>query len=255
MAKKSQPAANSRQDKIKAAQKASGSGVNKITIAGIVVILAIIAVVGGVIWNQISSEQAAGSGNTEPPAGATVEGGYRAFADVTPVDGAPTVDLYEDFQCPVCGTMEANLGETINELASAGEIILNYHVMNFLDAATGAEQSTPVANAAFCAADQGKWQEYHDAAFAGQITEGQSATIEDLTGFATTAGLSGTELETWTACAEAGKYDAYINDSNEQAGTDGVTGTPTMRINGEDFPTPHAATPEQLTAAVEAATE
>lgn len=249
--------ATDRQAKIQAAQKATGTGgANKITIAGVVVILAIIAVVGGVIWSQKSAEDAVGSGNTSPPAGATVAEGYRSFADVTLKPGAPTVTVFEDFQCPACRDLEAILGTTIADLAESGDIKLNYHVMNFLDDATGAKQSTPVANGAFCAADQGKWQAFHDAAFSGQYTEGTSVTQEQVAAFAKTAGVP--DLSAWEACTSAGKYTAYINDSNESAGKLGVTGTPTIRINDQMYSGQTLAplgTPEGFTKAVQDATK
>lgn len=251
--------ANSRQAKIQAAQKASGGGgANKITIAGIVAVLAIIAIVGGVIWSQQKSKTNAGSGNTKPPAAATVDGGYRAFADVSAKPNAPVVTVFEDFQCPACKGMESAIGSTISGLAKSGDIQLNYHLMNFLDDKTGAKQSTPVANAAFCAADQGKWQEFHDAAYAGQIAEGQSISTAQLEAFAKTAGLTGTALEDWRKCSDAGKYNAYIADSNNSAGKAGVTGTPTIKIGDTmysgDTLAP-LATPEAFTKAIADATK
>lgn len=221
-----------RQAKIQAVQKAtSTSGANKITIAGIVAILAIFAVVGGVIWSQKNSEKQAGSGNQSPPANATVEAGFRSLSDVTLKSGAPTITIYEDFQCPACKAFEAQMGSTIVELATSGDIELKYHIMNFLDGKTGAKQSTPVANAAFCAAEQGKFQEFHDAAYAGQIAEGTSVTKDQLTAFAETAGVS--DLAAWTTCSDAGKYDYYIDQSNASAGQQQVTGTPTLKINDQ----------------------
>ncbi|GAA1787443.1 MAG: DsbA family protein [Actinobacteria bacterium] len=242
--------------KIRAAQKATTTtgGANKITIAGIVAILAIIAVVGGVIWSQKSSETDAGSGNPNPPAGATVADGYRAFADVTLKAGAPTLTIFEDFQCPVCGQFEAAAGAAVEELAKAGDVKLQYHIMNFLDGKFNVKQSTPIANGAFCAADQGKWQEFHDAAYKSQAEEGKSVTKDQLTGYATAAGLSGTALEKWTACSDAGKYNAYIANSNDAAGKAGVGGTPTVRLNGKDIPLATAADPTALKKAVADAT-
>ena len=89
-----------------------------------------------------------------------------------PAAGAPTVDLYEDFQCPICAQFEAALGSTFQDLAAQGKLKLNYHVLNFLDDKTGAKNSTPAANGAFCAAADGKFQEFHNAVFASQVAEG-----------------------------------------------------------------------------------
>ena len=86
--------------------------------------------------------------------------------------GAPTVDLYEDFQCPICAQFESALGSTFQDLAAQGKLKLNYHVLNFLDDKTGAKNSTPAANGAFCAASLGKFQEFHNAVFTSQVRRG-----------------------------------------------------------------------------------
>lgn len=240
--------------KIKAAQKATSTGgANKITIAGIVAILAIIAVVGGVIWSQKGAEKDAGKGNTNPPAGATVAEGYRAFGNVTAKAGAPTVTVYEDFQCPICAQLESAVGATLGELGTAGDIVLRYHVMNFLDDKFSVKQSTPVATGAFCAADQGKFMEFHDAAFAGQHPEAQSIPEASLDAFATKAGVP--DITAWKACVKAGKYDSYVAASNNSAGEQGVTGTPTVKINGTVADLGTIATPEGLRKAVADATK
>ncbi len=96
--------ANARQAKIQAAQKSGGGGANKIVVATVVVVVAIIAVVAGVIWSESSKKDAiTGGGNALPAGVAALGDGYPSFQDVTAAAGAPTLDLYEDFQCPVCG--------------------------------------------------------------------------------------------------------------------------------------------------------
>ena len=142
MAKKTTPPASARQAKIQAAQTSQGGGANKIIVATVVAVVAIIAVVVGVVWSQSQKEAATGN-STAVPAGAAMGQGYPAFADATPVAGAPTVDVYEDFQCPICATFEDALGPTFQDLAKQGKLKLNYHVLNFLDDSTGAKQLHP----------------------------------------------------------------------------------------------------------------
>ncbi len=256
MAKKSSttPPAPSRQAKIQAAQKSGGSGANKIVVATVVVIVAIIAVVGGVVWSQSKQEAAIGT-STAVPAGASMGQGFPAFADVTPVSGAPTMDLYEDFQCPVCKSFEAALGSTIQGLAAQGKLKLNYHVLNFLDDKTGAQNSTPAANGAFCAAADGKFQEFHNAAFADQVAEGEDVTDAQLATWAGAAGITGDALTTWTKSVADGTNTRYVSSVNEAAfKLPGFRGTPTVRINDKDVDISTIATPELLTKAIENAT-
>ncbi|MBM6403780.1 thioredoxin domain-containing protein [Phycicoccus sp. CSK15P-2] len=253
---KGKAASNARQAKIQAAQRSSGAGANKIVVATVVVVVAIIAVVGGVIWMETSKKnQITGGGNAVPPGVSELGAGYPAFSDATVVDGAPTVDLYEDFQCPACKGFEDQLGPTIEDLASSGRIELVYHIKNFLDDNLGNTWSTKAGSAAFCAADAGKFQEFHDQVYANQPTEGDGFTDEQLRGFAETSGITGDALTTWQECYDADKYADYVNSVEEQSFQDEVTGTPTVMIDGEMTDLASIGTPELFTQAVENATK
>ncbi len=256
MAKKSTTsAASDRQAKIQAAQKSQGSGANRIVVATVVVVVAIIAVVGGVVWSQNQKEAATGT-STAVPAGASMGKGYPAFANVTAATGAPTVDLYEDFQCPICAQFEAALGSTFQGLAQEGKLKLNYHVLNFLDDNTGAENSTPAANGAFCAARIDKFKEFHNAVFASQVAEGKDVTDAELGAWATTAGITGDALATWQKCVADGTYPAYVNSVNEAAfKIPKFQGTPTVVIDGTTVDLNSIKTPELLTQAIENASK
>ena len=258
MAKKSTPpAASARQAKIQAAQASSGSGANKIVVATVVVIVAIVAIVAGVIWSQQSKEDSiTGGGNALPTGVGALGEGYPAFQDVTPAGNAPVVDIYEDLQCPACAAFEAALGSTFTGLAQEGKIRLVYHVKNFLDDNLKNDSSTRAANATFCASDVGKFQEFHNLVFQNQpATEGDGFTDEQLKGLATSAGVTGADAETWQACYDADKYVDYVNSVEEASFKDGVRGTPTVRIDGEDVELQSIGTPDLLTQAIENATK
>jgi protein-disulfide isomerase len=255
MAKKTPPSASDRKAKIQAAQKSQGSGANRIVVATVVVIVAIIAVVGGVVWSQSQKEAATGT-STAVPAGTSMGQGYNAFASATPAAGAPTVDLYEDFQCPICAQFESALGPTVQDLASQGKITLKYHVLNFLDDKTGAKNSTPAANGAFCAAADDKFKEFHNAVFASQVTEGDDVTDAELGAWAATAGITGDALTTWQKCVADGTYTKYVTSVNEAAfKIPSFQGTPTLVINGEIADLTKIGTPELLTQAIQNATK
>ena len=257
MAKKPTPsAASARQAKIQAAQSSRGGGANVIVVATVVVVVAIIAVVGGVIWAQSSDQKdATGGANALPPGVSALGAGFPGFADVTPAAGAPTVDLYLDYQCPACASFEAALGPTIHGLAEAGRITLVYHVKNFLDDNLKNDSSTRAANGAFCAADAGRFQEFSDQVFPNQpAREGEGFTDAQLRGFAEAAGISGDALTTWQSCLDAGTYTDYVNSVEAQSFEDGVRGTPTVRINGEIVDLGSIGSPELFTEAVENAT-
>ena len=186
-------------------------------------------------------------GVTDPAAGGVVNAGTAAAS-------APTLEVYEDFQCPSCATVHASLGPTIKELAAAGKVRLVFHPMVFLDDKIGNDASKRVTNAAACAADAGAYLAYHHAAMSNQSSEGKGFSAEQIQQFARDAGLSGAALTTWQACEAAGTYRAYVLASEQTALASGVNGTPTFKVNGRELEL-NTLTPESLSKAVTDATQ
>lgn len=205
-------------------------------IAGVLVAVLAIAGIGVAIWMGVRS-----SGSTEgkAPAGATGEsGGIVVTAADKLKQGAPTVDVYEDFQCPACKQQEQTLGPTLKQLSDTGQIKLVYHMKNFLEknpgmTGLGTTSSTAAANAAACAADAGKFEAYHTALFALQpAREGDGYPEATLNQAAATAGITGGALDTWKQCVKDGKYNGYVQRVDETSAKAGINGTPTFVSNG-----------------------
>ncbi len=249
--------ANARKAKIQAAQQAQGSGPNKILIATVVAVVAIIAVVASVvIASQNSKSAATSTGNAVPAAAGAMGAGFVANKGVTLAPGVPTVDIYEDFQCPVCGQFEGLIGTTVNSLADAGKIKLVYHFKTIIDANFNNDFSLKAANANLCAADVGKFESYHHTVFSNQpATEGSGWTDTQLTAFAQDSGITGTALDTWKACFAAGTYDNYVRSTETASAKKGVNGTPTVFIGNVEQTLANIATPDAFTKAVTAATK
>lgn len=205
-------------------------------IAGVLV--AVLAVVGVslAVWMGVSS-----SGSTEgkAPTGATGEsGGIVVTAADKLQPGAPTVDVYEDFQCPACKSQNQALAPTLQQMSGAGQIKLVYHMKNFLEknpgmTGLGSTSSTAAANAAACAADAGKFMAYHEALFALQPDkEGDGYPEATLKQAAEGAGITGAALETWTQCVKDGTYNGYVERVDEASAKGGINSTPTYVSNG-----------------------
>lgn len=211
-------------------------------VAIIVAIVAVLAIGGAVAYGAIVNRAPDAATARDYPQGATGSaGGIVINADkVKP--GAPTLDIYEDFQCPACKQAEDQLGPEIKKMSQAGEAKVVFHMKDFLDAAIEAQRQVPnpasslrAANAAACAADAGKFEAYHDAIYAKQPQEGAGYSAADLTAVAKTAGLSGSELSTWQTCTNDGKYNDYVKRVEEATAKAGVNKTPTFQVNGKDF--------------------
>ncbi len=203
------------------------------------VVIAVIAGIGAAVFfgNRSTAPDQAATGNANSyPKGATgPTGGIVVNADKVKA-GAPTLDIYEDFQCPACEQLEKAVGPTIKQMSEAGEVKVAYHIKNFLDANLGNDSSTRAGNAAACAADVGAFQAYHDQVYAHPpAKEGDGYTDAQLEQFATGAGISGANLVTWKKCVADKKYDSYIKGVDEATAKAGVNSTPTLQVNGKTF--------------------
>jgi protein-disulfide isomerase len=245
----------SRKDKARAA--APRQGANRAVIGAVVAVLVIVGVVVAILLGSGGSASPGGSTATSSalPAGATGPGGGIVVNPGKARAGAPTLDLYEDFQCPICGQLEKLFGAQIRSMAAAGDMKLVTHTMSFLDDNLKNDSSLRAASAAACAADAGKFGPYHDAVYAGQpAKEGQGYTDAQLQTFATQAGITGSALTTWKQCVKSGQHTAYAQAVQTQSEKDGVFGTPTLKLNGTVLDL-QKLTPAYLTAQVKAATK
>ncbi|MHB8275990.1 MAG: DsbA family protein, partial [Dermatophilaceae bacterium] len=172
----------------KLAAAAPKAGPNPVIIGAVIAAVVIVAVVVAIMFGNTGKSD--GTGGSAQPVGVTGGKGGGILANAaTAKSNAPTLDLYEDFQCPVCGQFEKAMGPSIASMAKAGEIKLVVHTLSFLDTNLKNDSSSRSANAVACAADAGRFLEYHAAVFAGQPTqEGAGYTDAQLTEFATTAG-------------------------------------------------------------------
>ena len=242
----------------KLAAAAPKKGPNPAVIGAVVAALVIVGVVVAIVVGNSNKpgSASAGSAGAAQPAGVIggKDGGIFVNA-ATAKSNAPTLDVYEDFQCPSCAQLEKAIGPKITSMAKAGQIKLVAHTLSFLEDNLGNDSSKRSANAAACAADAGKFLEYHAAVFAAQpAKEGEGYTDAQLTQFAQTAGITGPTLATWQKCTSSGQHDTYVGDVQVASSKAGVNGTPTVMLNGQDI-TKTLQTPEALVAAVTAATK
>lgn len=204
----------------------------------IVLAAVVVFIVGGIIGAVLLSTSGSSNSDASPTAdpNAPLPAGVSAptyGASVGTVE-TPVLDVYEDFQCPACAQLEQTFGPTLAEMVAAGQVKVNYHPMNFLDKNLGNDSSTRAASAFGCAVDAGATQPYHNTVFANQpAQEGVGYTQEQLKAFGAQAGIAGAALDTFNACVDNLTYTDWPSLSNTEAGERGVTGTPTMFLNGE----------------------
>lgn len=161
--------------------------------------------------------------------------------------GPVVVDAYIDFMCPFCKMFEQASGPTLDRLVGEGAISLVYHPMGFLDGLSTSRYSSRAAASSGCAADGGRFMEYTYALFANQPPEGGPGLTDDE--LAEIGAMAGLTDPAFGACVRNGTYldwTAYVTD---RAIERGVSGTPTVLVEGTAVP----ANPQTIVAAVAAA--
>ncbi|GAA1343231.1 DsbA family protein [Saccharothrix algeriensis] len=217
---------------VAAARGAKGDR-TKVVVGVVVVIVLALVVIGGVIWTKSDSA----SGSLTPPtdvagvaAPITREGGVVVVGK----DGAKaTIDVYEDFLCPACGQFKKIYGDQIKHEIEKGTLRVRYHALPFLVRMSEPEgYSRDSANAALCAADQGKFWELHEALFAKQPEEGGPGyTKQELVKLGTDLGITGDEFKT---CVESGAHEKEAQAEMDKArGTSYFEGTPTVAVGDQ----------------------
>jgi len=232
------------------------SGPNVVLIGAVIAVVVVLAVVVAIVIGNNSKPggTTGGSAQSVPLGVVGGTGGGILVNSTPPKSNVPTLDVYADFQCPNCGKFEKAFGPTMAAMAKAGEVKYVVHMMSFLDLNLKNDSSVRATNAAGCAADAGKFGEYASAVFAAQpVQEGAGYTDAQLTEFAKTVGITGPALTTWQKCTTSGQHNQYVADVETASGKAGVTGTPTVKLNGKVI-TDTLTTPEALVAAVKAAT-
>lgn len=136
--------------------------------------------------------------------------------------------LFTDFRCPFCERFFKQAeSQLINDYVKTNKASLVFKHYAFLG-----QQSVWASEAAECAAEQGKFWEYHDWLYNNQAPESDLNyySKENLTKYAGKIGLNTTQF---ASCINSGKYSKKVSNDLAEGQKDGVSGTPTIFINGQ----------------------
>ena len=201
--------------------------------------LGIVVVLGVAVWNTAARMPRQPASPT--PASTTV-GSTKLPSQVSvfasdPVRGAPaaTVTIVEfgDFECPYCAQVAPTLENAISQ--SNGKLKLVWKDFPLPSHA----QAQAAAEAAQCAARQGKFWEYHDALFQAQDN------LSDIM-YLSLAGEVGLNYEAFSSCLTNHATLPLVERNLAEGTSIGVDGTPFFIINGQAVS--GLITPEQLEA-------
>lgn len=213
-------------------------------IGAVVVVAVVLAIVGIAVFAKNSGNSSADSSTAAPnPSAALPTGVYASGTEyeyglptAAVKDGVPTLQLWEDFQCPACGQLEKANGTGIEKLAADGKINLVYRPTTFLDNNLKNDASKRATSAWGCAVDAGKALEFHNYLFANQpANEGDGWTDEQLLQFGSNIGLTGDSLKTYQDCYNTRKYLNWAVNSTDVFNSSGIGGTPSGFLNGNEI--------------------
>jgi protein-disulfide isomerase len=148
---------------------------------------------------------------------------------------APKLEVFEDFQCPICHEFENTSGATVKRLAAQGKVNVLYYPFWLFK-----QQTEPIrgnsqraANAALCA-PANKWIQYHDTIYKHQPQEGSNGfSNKDLIGWGKDLGFDTPQFE---QCVNGGQKQSQVDAmTNYAENTRKVTGTPTVFLNGQSL--------------------
>jgi protein-disulfide isomerase len=146
---------------------------------------------------------------------------------------------FGDFQCTYCDKFWTDTEtQIIDAYVKTGKVQYTYRSAgNWVSAniGQGSVESQDAAMAAYCAADQNKFWQMHDALFANVLGEDAgSFTDSRLQAIAQIIGLN---MNTFNSCYSSHKYLDQVNQDFKDARTAGIQGTPffvlTYIVNGQ----------------------
>ncbi|WP_431942247.1 thioredoxin domain-containing protein [Micromonospora marina] len=200
----------------------------------------VLVIAGGIGWAVYSSQKS--DEFTAPP------GANDAGTGIVLGTGPVTIDLYEDYLCPACKQFQQVNGDTLDQLVDEGKAKLVFHPVAFLNRFSTTEYSTRASAASGCAAEGGKFREFTEQLFDRQPPEGGAGLSNDeLVDIGAGVGLNRDEF---ASCVSDGTYRPWTEHVTDEASKAGVTGTPTIKVNGSEL---QDRSPEGIKSAVEAA--
>ena len=149
-------------------------------------------------------------------------------------DASVVIRVYSDFECPYCEKLEKEMFHEFGQNPPAGVRIEFHHFP--------LESIHPHARSAHeaseCAAEQGQFWAFHDALFDDRSWLQGPAPVPGPV-FASLATRLKLNVSEFSACLSAGRGKAKVDAGIQGAMKLGVTGTPTMYVNGFKVANPY----------------
>lgn len=198
-----------------------------------IIIGAVLLLAVGIVWTLIRGKQAGGEMTAQP----------EATAPATPKVKLPTgqfvtIEEYGDYQCPPCGQLYPELKKIEAEYGSNLRVVFKHLPLTQIH-----KNALGAAKAAEAAGRQNRFWEMHDRLYLTQKTWADEADARPVfLGYARDLGL---DMARFTRDMDSREVEERIAADAKQAQAQGITGTPTLLIEGNQL-RPEATTPQGI---------
>lgn len=196
------------------------------------ILIAALLISGSVVFYSLNTGKL--GANVKEAGGPVIGEKVNISADDDPFMGKEKAEVtiveFSDFQCPFCRTFWRDaLPQIKKEYIDTGKVKFVYrdYPLSFHSAAKVS------AEASECADEQGKYWEMHDKIFGEQSKQGTGTVTYgavELKNWASQIGLDSTKFN---QCLDSGKYKSEVEKDLADGSAYGVSGTPTLYINGK----------------------
>ncbi|MDX6306966.1 MAG: hypothetical protein QOI06_12 [Nocardioidaceae bacterium] len=196
------------------------------------------------------------AGSSTAVAARAVRGSTPNYGFVVGKPGAPaTMVAYEDFQCPICKQFEDTDGSMLQKDITAGKLKIEYRPIAFLNQMSeGNMYSTRSLNAAACVSNftnSQTWKLFHDLLYKDQPAENTPGrTDAQLVTYAKQAGATSPAV---ASCIMNQTFKDWTASATDAASKAGVSGTPTVLLDGKNVSINTLANTAQVSKLIDAA--
>ncbi len=130
-----------------------------------------------------------------------------------------TILEFSDFECPFCAKFSQSVNQVMKDYPDDVNWVYRHFPLSFH------KESRPSAEASECAAEQGKFWEFHDGLFTNQSGLGKEFYL-------TLAKDLELDLDSFEECFSSRKYKDRVENDYQEGINLGIKGTPGNFING-----------------------
>lgn len=204
---------------IDVAQKRDGDKATRMLVIGMIIFVLIVGVAFTLISNNAKNHVAI------PPSVSKADG-YGIAYNVTK---KPVIDIWEDFQCPVCRQFESVNNSYIDQVVRGGKAKVVFHTMSFIG-----PESISAAAAGACAADSGKYLEFHSTLYRNQPSRENTGAWTNQA-LILLGGAAGITDKNFISCVNDGRYVNWTKNIESDAQKKNINATPTVFVNGKEL--------------------